>query len=52
VWDDKEHADASHRGTSPTVLIALANVIEGTSQVHLYAVSNSTFHTIVARVAV
>jgi hypothetical protein len=29
----------------------LANVVEGTPQVHTYEVSNSTFHKIVARVA-
>jgi hypothetical protein len=52
LWDHKAHADIYHRGTYPTVLRALANVIEGTPQVHLYEVSNSTFHKIVAHVAV
>jgi heme-degrading monooxygenase HmoA len=51
VWDHKEHAEAYHRGTYPRVLKALANVVEGTPQVHTYEVSNSTFHKIVARVA-
>jgi hypothetical protein len=52
VWDDKEHVEAYHRGTSPAVLKALAHVIEGTPQVRLYEVSNSTFHKLVARLAV
>jgi len=51
VWAHKEHAEAYHRGTYPAVLKALANVVEGTPQVHTYEVSNSTFHTSVARVA-
>jgi len=51
VWTQKEHAEAYHRGTYPAVLKALANVVEGTPQVHTYEVSNSTFHKIVARVA-
>ena len=49
LWDQKEHAEAYHRGTYPAVLRALANVLEGTPQVHTYEVSNSTFHKIVAR---
>ena len=52
LWDQKEHAETYHRGTYPAVLRALANVVEGTPQVHTYEVSNSTFHKIVARVAV
>jgi hypothetical protein len=51
LWAHKEHAEAYHRGTYPTVLKALANVVEGTPQVHTYEVSNSTFHKIVPRVA-
>jgi heme-degrading monooxygenase HmoA len=52
LWDDKEQVEAYQRGTDPTVLKALAHMIEGTPQVRLYEVSNSTFHKIVARVAV
>lgn len=52
LWDDKAQVEAYQRGTDPTVLKALAHVIEGTPQVRLYEVSNSTFHKIVARVAV
>ena len=51
LWDQKEHAEAYHRGTYPAVLRALAQVVEVTPQVHTYEVSNSTFHKIVARVA-
>jgi len=50
MWDHKEHADAYHRSTYLTVLKALANVVEGTPEVHTYEVSNSTFHKIVPRV--
>ena len=51
-WDHKEPAEAYHRGTYPTMLKALANVVEGTPEVHIYEVSNSTFHKIISRVAV
>ena len=52
LWDQKEHAEAYHRGTYPAVLRALAQVVEGIPQVHTYEVSNSTFHKIVTRTAV
>ena len=52
VWDQQANADAYTRGTYPQVLKAVANVLEGTPQVDTYAVSNSTFHKIAARVAV
>ena len=52
LWDRKAQADAYHRSTYPAVLRALANVVEGTPQVHTYAVSNSTFHKLVAHAAV
>jgi hypothetical protein len=44
--------EAYQRGTYPAVLHALVHVIEGTPQVRIYEVSNSTFHKIVTRVAV
>src|SRR5436309_6049942 len=44
LWDDKAHVEAYQRGTYPAVLKALAHVTEGTPQVRLYEVSNSTFH--------
>jgi heme-degrading monooxygenase HmoA len=52
VWAQQEDAEAYARGTSPHVLKAVANVLEGTPQVDTYEVSNSTFHTIAPRVAV
>jgi hypothetical protein len=52
LWDQKAHAETYRRGTYPAVLKALANVVEGTPQVHTYEVSNSTFHKIVTRGAV
>ena len=52
VWHQQAQAEAYHRGTYPAVLKALANVVQGTPQVHAYAVSNSTFHKIVTRVTV
>ena len=52
VWDQQADAEAYARGTYPQVLKAVANVLEGTPQVDTYAVSNSTFHKIAARVAV
>ena len=49
VWDLKENAETYARGAYPGVLKALERVVEGTSQVQTYEVSNSTFHKIVAR---
>ena len=46
LWDQKENADAY-----PGVLKALGKVVEGTPQVHIYEVCNSTFHKIAAQVA-
>ena len=51
LWDQKEDAEAYSRGTYPSVLKSLANVVEGTPHVESYEVSNSTFHKIAARVA-
>ena len=50
LWDQKENAEAYHRRVYPAVLRALAKVVEGTPQLQTYEVSNSTFHTIGARV--
>ena len=52
VWDQQADAEAYARGTYPYVLKVVAHVLEGTPQVATYAVSNSTFHKIAARVAV
>ena len=50
LWDRKEDADAYGRKASPAVLKALESVVEGDSEVRIYAVSNSTFHKIAAPV--
>ena len=50
-WDQKENADAYSRDAYPGVLKALGKVVEGTPQVRIYEVCNSTFHKIAARVA-
>jgi hypothetical protein len=52
VWDQQANAEASARSTSPHVLKAVVQVVEGTPQVDRYAVSHATFPTIAARVAV
>jgi len=51
LWDQKNDAEAYHRGTYPEVQKALAKVLDGPPQVKTYEVSNSTFHKIAARVA-
>ena len=43
LWDNKESADAYNRGPYAVTAI-LANLVDGTSQVDTYEVSNSTFH--------
>jgi hypothetical protein len=50
LWDRKEDADAYGRRGAPKLMKALENVIEGDSEVRIYAVSNSTFHKIAAPV--
>jgi len=48
LWDREEDAEAYGRKASPGLLKAMEKVIEGDSEVHIYAVSNSTFHKIAA----
>jgi antibiotic biosynthesis monooxygenase len=43
VWDVKENAETYARSAYPGVLKALDQVLEGTPQVQMYDVSNSTF---------
>ena len=52
LWDNKENAEAYNRDAYPGVLKALEKVVEGTPQVSTYEVSNSTFHSVAAKVAV
>jgi hypothetical protein len=46
LWDRKESADQYGRDTYPQVLKGLSRVVEGTPAVHVYEVSNSTWHKI------
>jgi len=49
LWEQKENAEAYHRGAYPEALKAMAKVVEGTPQVQNSEVSNSTWHKIAAR---
>jgi hypothetical protein len=51
LWDQKDNADAYSRDAYPGVLKALGKVVEGTPQVRIYEVCNSTFHKIATRAA-
>jgi hypothetical protein len=51
LWDQKENADAYSRDAYPGVLKTLAKVVEGTPQVRIYEVCNSTFHKIASHAA-
>jgi heme-degrading monooxygenase HmoA len=48
-WQTKENAEAYSRTGYAEVLKALGKVVEGTPQLQVYEVSNSTFHKIAAR---
>jgi heme-degrading monooxygenase HmoA len=48
-WESKEKADAYNRAGYPEVLKALAKVVEGTPQLQIYEVCNSTIQQIAAR---
>ena len=50
LWDQKENAEAYNRGAYSEVQKALAKVVEGTPEVRVYEVSNSTLHKSAARV--
>src|SRR3972149_3781747 len=52
LWDLQENAEDYNKRTYPEVLKTLAKVVEGTPQVELGDVSNSTFHKIAAVVTV
>jgi len=52
LWDLRENAEIYARGPYTGVLKTLANVVDGTPQVQIYDVSNSTFHKVAAPVAV
>jgi hypothetical protein len=44
LWDSDDDANAYSRGPYRQVLKALENVIGGPPEIHLFEVSNSTFH--------
>jgi heme-degrading monooxygenase HmoA len=46
LWDSKESAEAYNRGSYADVTKILAKLVEGTTQVDTYEVTNSTFHKI------
>jgi len=50
LWDHEEDANAYSRVAYPRVLKALAKVIGGPPEVHVFEVANSTFHKIAAQV--
>ncbi len=43
-WATKENAEAYNRTGYPEILKALAKVVDGTPEVEMFEVSNSTFH--------
>jgi hypothetical protein len=49
LWEQKENADAYHKGAYPEALKVMAKVLEGTPQIQTSEVSNSTWHKIAAR---
>jgi hypothetical protein len=50
LWDAQEDANAYSRRGYPQVLKSLEKVLGGPPEVHVFEVSNSTFHKIGARV--
>ena len=49
LWEKKENAEAYQAGAYPEVLKSVAKVVEGTPQVQMSEVSNSTCPKIAAR---
>ena len=52
LWDQRENAEAYSRGSYAEVLKALAKVLDGSPQVQIWEVCNSTSHKIAASAAV
>jgi len=52
LWDLRENAEIYARGPYTGVLKTLANVVDGTPQVQMYDVCNSTFHKVAVAVTV
>jgi hypothetical protein len=51
LWDNKENAEAYNKSGYPEMLKILAKVSDGTPQVRVFDVANSTLHKIAASVA-
>jgi hypothetical protein len=51
LWDSVENAEAYNKRGYPEILKLLAQVSDGTPQVRVFDVSNSTFHKIATTVA-
>jgi heme-degrading monooxygenase HmoA len=49
LWDTEGDANAYGRAAYPRVLKALESVIGGPPEIHVFEVSNSTFHKIGSR---
>ena len=49
LWKTKEDAENYDRTTYKKVITALADIIEGTPEVHTYEVTNSTSHKFTRR---
>ena len=52
LWDNKENADSYNTSCYPETLKTLSKVLDGTPNVRISDVVNSTFHKITAPVAV
>ena len=52
LWDDDETSNAYSRAVYPRILKSLEKVIGGAPEVHVFQVSNSTFHKIGPLIAV
>jgi len=50
-WNTKENAEAYSRTLYPEVLKALSKVVVGIPRVQTFDLSNSTFHSVLARAA-
>jgi len=48
LWDEKRNADSYGRNVFPDVIKALSKVLDGTPEVRIFEVCNSTFHKIAA----
>ena len=52
LWETSENAEAYNRESFASVMKFLSRVVEGTPQVKMFEVCNSTFHKIAPRVTI